>query len=246
MEEFEHSLFIVELFNKIFSPPLAYLLNLIGIEVAHPDKLIPPHVVMSIIVMIFLIIFFGISSRKLKIFPSPLQNILELIIEGFESLLVDIIGEEGKKFLPLVGTLGLFIFFSNILGLIPGFMSPTSNLNVPIGCALVAFIYYHWQGVKKHGFLGYLKHFAGPIPWLAPLIIPIEIISHFSRPLSLSLRLFGNIFGEELLILIIASLFPFILPLPFMTLAIFTGLVQAFVFVVLTAIYIAGAVASEH
>ena len=246
MEEFEHSLFIVELFNKIFSPPLVYLLNLLGIKVTNPEKLIPPHVVMSIIVMIFLILFFGLSSRKLKIFPTPLQSILELIIEAFESLLVDVIGEEGKKYLPLVGTLGLFIFFSNILGLIPGFMSPTSNLNVPVGCAVVAFIYYHWQGVKKHGFLGYLKQFAGPIPLLAPLIIPIELISHFSRPLSLSLRLFGNIFGEELLILIIASLFPFILPLPFMALAIFTGLVQAFVFVVLTTIYIAGAIASEH
>jgi F-type H+-transporting ATPase subunit a len=246
LEEFEHTLFIVELFNKIFSPPLVFLLNLIGIKVTNPEKLIPAHVVMSIIVMLFLIIFFGLASRKLKILPTPLQSILEVLVEAFENLLVDIIGEEGKKYLPLIGTLGLFIFFSNILGLIPGFMSPTSNLNVPIGCAVVAFFYYHWQGIKTHGLFGYFKQFAGPIPWLAPLLIPIELISHFSRPLSLSLRLFGNIFGEELLILIIASLFPFILPLPFMTLAIFTGLVQAFVFVVLTTVYIGGAVASEH
>ena len=246
MGEFEHNLFIVEVFNKIFGPPVIFLLNSIGIKIAHPDKLFPPHIVMSILVMVFLITFFGLASRKLKIFPSSLQSILEVLIEAFESLLVDIIGEEGKRYLPLIGTLGLFIFFSNILGLIPGFMSPTSNLNVPVGCAVVAFLYYHWQGIKTKGILGYLKQFGGPIPWLAPFIFPIEIISHFSRPLSLSLRLFGNIFGEELLILIIVSLFPFILPLPFMVLAIFTGLVQAFVFIVLTCIYIAGAIESEH
>ncbi|MFQ6082507.1 MAG: F0F1 ATP synthase subunit A [Candidatus Aminicenantia bacterium] len=246
MEELEHTLFIVDLFNKIFSPPLVFLLKLVGIKVADPSKLIPAHIVISLIVMVFLILFLGLASRKLKLLPSNLQQILEILVEGFESLLVDIIGEEGKKYLPLIGTLGLFIFFCNISGLIPGFMSPTSTLNVTVGCAVVAFIYYHWQGIKTHGVLGYLKHFMGPIPWLAPLLLPIELISHFSRPLSLSIRLFGNIFGEELLILIIVSLIPFLVPLPFMVLAIFTALVQAFVFIVLTAIYIAGAVASEE
>jgi F-type H+-transporting ATPase subunit a len=248
MEELEHSLFLVDLFNKIFSRPLASLLALIGIEVKDPNHLIPDHVVMSLMVMIFLILFFGLSSRKLRLIPSKFQGVLELVIQFFESLLVDVVGEEGKKYLPLVGTIGLFIFFCNILGLIPGFMSPTSKLNVTVGCALVVFVYYHWQGIKSQGLFKYLKHFTGPSPLIAPLLLPIEIISHFSRPLSLSIRLFGNIFAEELLIVIIASIIPFILPLPFMAVAIFTAIIQAFVFVLLTCIYIGGAVAhsEEH
>jgi len=246
MEELEHSLFLVELFNKIFGKPLSVLLGLLGIEVKNPDKLVPDYVVMSLIVMIFLMLFFGISSRKLKTIPTRFQSVLELIVQTFENLLVDIIGEEGKKYLPLVGTVGLFILLSNLLGLVPGLMSPTSKLNVTVGCAMVVFVYYHWQGIKSHGLLKYLKHFTGPIPLLAPLLLPIEIISHFSRPVSLSIRLFGNIFAEELLIVIIASIIPFILPLPFMAVAIFTATIQAFVFVLLACIYIAGAVAHEE
>jgi len=246
MEELEHSLFLVDLFNKIFSRPLSSLLVLIGIEVKNPEHLIPDHVVMSLMVMIFLILFFGISSRKLQIIPSKFQSILELIIQGFENLLLEIIGEAGKKYLPLIGTIGLFIFFCNILGLIPGFMSPTSKLNVTLGCALVVFVYYHWQGIKSQGPLKYLKHFTGPIPLLAPLLLPIEIISHFARPLSLSLRLFGNIFAEEMLIVVIVSIIPFLVPLPFMVVAIFTATIQTFVFVLLSCIYIGGAIAHEE
>ena len=125
-------------------------------------------------------------------------------------------------------------------------MSPTSNLNVTLGCALTVFFYYHWQGIKTQGLLKYLKHFMGPIPLLAPLLIPIEVISHFSRPISLSIRLFGNIFAEELLILIMASIIPYFLPLPFMAIAIFTAFIQSFVFVLLSCIYISGAVAHEE
>jgi len=110
----------------------------------------------------------------------------------------------------------------------------------------VVFVYYHWQGIKSQGLFKYLKHFIGPIPLLAPLLLPIEIISHFSRPVSLSIRLFGNIFAEELLIVIIASIIPFFLPLPFMAVAIFTAIIQAFVFVLLASIYIAGAVVHEE
>jgi F-type H+-transporting ATPase subunit a len=125
-------------------------------------------------------------------------------------------------------------------------MSPTSKLNVTLGCALVVFVYYHWQGIKTQGLFKYLKHFTGPIPLLAPLLLPIEIISHFSRPVSLSIRLFGNIFAEELLIIVIASIIPFFIPLPFMAIAIFTATIQAFVFVLLSCIYIGGAVADEE
>lgn len=246
MEELEHSLFIVELINKIFSKPLSSLFALVGIEVKNPEHLIPDYVVMCLIAAGLLILFFSLSSKKPTLVPSKLQNVLELIIQFFENLLSELIGKDGKKYLPMVGTIGLFILACNLMGLVPGFMSPTSKLNVTAGCALTIFIYYHWQGIKSQGLLKYLKHFMGPIPLLAPLMVPIEIISHFSRPLSLSMRLFGNIFAEELLILIMASILPFLLPLPFMAIAIITAVVQAYVFVLLSCIYIAGAVAHEE
>mgnify|MGYP000119238060 CR=1 FL=1 len=246
MEELEHSYFIVELFNKIFSRPLASLLNLIGIQVHNPEHFIPDFIVMTFIVALILILFFGFASHKLNPVPNRLQSVLELIITTFENLLTDTIGEKGKKYMPMIATVGLFIFTANLLGLIPGMMSPTSKLNVTVGCALTVFVYYHWQGIKSQGLFKYLKHFTGPIPLLAPLMLPIEIISHFSRPVSLSIRLFGNIFAEELLIVIIASIIPFFLPLPFMAVAIFTSIIQAFVFVLLACIYIAGAVAHEE
>jgi len=246
MEELEHSLFIVDFFNKIVGKPLALLLGLLGIEVKNPDKFIPDYIVMSLIVAAVLILFFGLASRRLNILPSKLQSILELIIKAFENILVEIIGEQGKKYLPLIATIGLFILVCNLLGLVPGFMSPTSKLNVTVGCALVVFFYYHWQGIRSQGLFKYLKHFMGPIPIIAPLLLPIEIISHFSRPVSLSIRLFGNIFAEELLIVVIASIIPFLLPLPFMAIAIFTATIQAFVFVLLACIYIGGAVAHEE
>lgn len=246
MEGLEHSLAVVELFNKLFSRPVAALLALIGVKVENPANCIPDYVVMVLIVAAFLIIFLGLAARKRRMVPGNLQSVLELIIKFFEGQLLEIIGPEGGKYLPMLGTVGLFIFCSNLLGLIPGFMSPTSKLNVTIGCALTVFVYYHYQGMKSQGFFKYLKHFMGPVPALAPLMVPIELISHFSRPVSLSIRLFSNIFAEEVLIVVIASIIPYFLPLPFMALSIFTGFLQAFIFILLACIYISGAVAHEE
>ena len=246
MEKLEHSLYIVELFNKLVGKPLAWVLSLFGIHIQNPEQFVPNYVVMSIIVVIALIVFFRFASRRLKPVPSKMQSFLELLIQTFENQLVETVGEQGRKYVPLVATIGIFIFSSNLLGLIPGLMSPTSNLNVTAACALVVFVYYHWQGIKSQGFFKYLKHFMGPIPLLAPLMVPIEIISHFSRVVSLSIRLFGNIFAEELLIVVMLSIIPFLLPLPFMAVAIFTAFIQAFVFVLLTCIYLSGAVAQEE
>lgn len=245
MEGLEHSLFIVSFVNRLLGPFIASLMARFGRQI-NPETAIPDYILMSFIVMIVLVTSLSIASRRLEIIPRGKQNLLEAIVEFFEGLLIDIIGPEGKKYLPLVGTIGLFILTSNLLGLIPGLMSPTSKLNVTAACALTVFIYYHWQGMKSQGVLKYLKHFTGPIPLLAPLLLPIEIISHFSRPISLSIRLFGNIFAEELLIVVIASIIPFVLPLPFMAISIFTAAIQAFVFVLLTCIYLAGAVTHEE
>ena len=245
MEGLEHSLWLVDAFNRVFGPPIAAVLGLVGIKVPDPLHAVPDYLVMVFIVAALLVVLLGLASRKLALVPGSRQSIAEMIVQMFEGLIVDTVGPEGRKYLPVVATVGLFVFGCNMIGLVPGFMSPTSKLNVTLGCALVVFFYYHAQGVKAQG-LKYFKHFMGPIPALAPLMIPIEIISHFSRPVSLSMRLFGNIFAEELLIVIMASIIPFFLPLPFMAVAIFTALIQSFVFVLLSCIYIAGAVAQEE
>jgi F-type H+-transporting ATPase subunit a len=181
--------------------------------------------------------------------PGKLQILLEDGLRALLGMMEQWIGPKGPRYFPLVGTLFIFILLSNYLGLVPGFMAPTSNLNVTLGCALTIWVYYHFQGFKEQGVVNYLKHFAmppGSPVWMAPLMVIIETISHLARVMSLSLRLFGNIFGEELVILIFFSLMPFLLPLPMMFLALITGGLQAFIFALLSIIYLQGAVAVEH
>jgi len=246
MEGLEHTLGIVVLVNRLLGRPVAALLGLFGVKVADPAHCIPDYIVMVFIVAIIMIVLFTLAGKKRELLPGKVQFISESVIRFFEGQIVEIVGPEGRKYVPVVGTVGLFIVFSNLLGLIPGLMSPTAKLNVTIGCALSVFAYYHAQGIKAQGFFKYLKHFMGPIPAIAPLMIPIELISHFSRVVSLSIRLFSNIFAEEVLIVVIASIIPVFLPLPFMALSIFTAFLQAFVFILLTCIYLAGAVEHEH
>jgi F-type H+-transporting ATPase subunit a len=171
---------------------------------------------------------------------------LEAVVGGLLGMLEENVGHKGRQFLGLVGTLGLFILVSNLLGLVPFFSSPTVSLNMPVGCALVTFLYYNYQGIRAQGAVPYFKHFLGPVLPLAVIMLPIEIISHLSRVLSLSIRLFGNIFGEELVVLVLASLIPFLVPVPMMLFGVFGSLLQAFVFVMLTMIYLGGAVAAEE
>jgi F-type H+-transporting ATPase subunit a len=216
----------------------------LGIRV-HGDPL-PAHVIMAMIATLILVIFFKLTVKNLSLFPARMQTLLESIYLFFRGVVDDMIGHEGRKFIPVLGTLGLFIAVSNLLGLLPEMASPTANLNAPAGCAVFIFLYYHAQGIKEHGVLGYLKKFAGPKWWLSFLFFPIEVISHFSRPLSLTVRLFCNIFGEDLVIIIIVSLVPFVAPLPMMAMAIFTSLLQAYIFIMLSSVYLAGAIASEH
>jgi F-type H+-transporting ATPase subunit a len=204
------------------------------------------HVWMSLIIVLFCLLFFGYWKRKYNVYPTIVQQVLEVYYRFIENLMRDVIGDSWKRFFPVIGTLGIFILLSNLMGLIPIFKSPTSSINVTFACAVTIFVYYHFQGIRHQGIVNYLKHFAGPVWWLAWLFIPVEIIGHFSRPLSLSVRLFGNIFGEDTIILILFMLAPFIVPLPLMCLAIFTSLVQTLVFVMLSCVYIAGAVAHEE
>jgi F-type H+-transporting ATPase subunit a len=195
--------------------------------------------------MALLALFSFLATRRMNILPGGVQNVMEVIIEGFDNLLVETMGPEGRKFFPLIATLGLYILTSNLLGLIPGFESPTSNLNTTASMALVVFVMTHVVGIRIHGFK-YVKHFLGPIWWLAPLMVVLELISHFARIISLSVRLFGNIMGEDKVLAVVVLLVPFLVPLPVFVLMIFTSFIQTIVFMLLAMMYIAGAMAEAH
>ena len=243
------SLWIVDLVNALLGRPVIAILEAAGF---HPDHHhpIPDYLVMVMLIIAFLTVLSLIVRSRLSVEnPSRLQIVLEDLVKALVGLLEEWIGPKGRQFLPLIGTFGFFILLGNYMGLVPGLMAPTSNINVTLGCALTTWVYYHVQGVKAQGLLSYLKHFAvppGAPVWMAPLMLIIELISHMSRVLSLSLRLFGNVFGEELVILILFTIIPFLVPLPMMFLGLITGGLQAFIFVLLSTIYLQGAVAVEH
>ena len=206
---------------------------------------VPEHVMYTLFVFVILALLSVLATRRLSVYPGQTQNVMEVIIGGFDSLLNEIMGENGRKFFPLVATIGLFILFSNLLGIIPGFESPTSNINTNAAMAIIVFLSTHVVGLKEHG-LKYFKQFLGPVWWLIPLMLPIEVISHISRPLSLTFRLFGNIKGEDIVLLVVLFLVPWFVPLPVFILMIFTSLVQTLVFMLLTMMYIAGAMEEGH
>jgi F-type H+-transporting ATPase subunit a len=207
---------------------------------------IPPHVTYAVLVSLILLGLGVLAGKKISMVPTGAQNVFELIVGGLEDFMVEITGEEGRAFYPYICTVFLFIMTCNLLGLLPGFFSPTANINTTLALALCTFLYTHYLGVKYHG-AKYIKHFLGPIPALAPLFLPIEIIGHFARVLSLTLRLFGNIMGEDLVLAILLFLAGmFLAPLPMMFLAVFTSVVQAFVFTLLSMMYFAGSMEHAH
>ncbi len=208
---------------------------------------IPTHVVMETVVVLAIITLFSILRMRFSVeSPGHLQQAFEVFVDFLNEQLESNIGHEGRKYLSIVGTFAIFIIFCNLLGLIPGFMSPTSNINVPAGCAAIVFLYYQGQGIRKQGVVTYVKHFMGPVLLLAPLMLPIELIGHMARPVTLTIRLFANIMAEELVIAIFFGIIPLLVPLPFMAFAIFGGLLQAFIFCTLTMVYLGGAVAVEE
>jgi F-type H+-transporting ATPase subunit a len=187
------------------------------------------------------------ATNNLKAVPTGAQNVLEAYLGGVIAMGRDVIGEElARKYLPLVATIGLFVLVNNLIGIIPGFESPTSNINVTLPLALTVFFYYNYEGIKKQGLVHYFAHFAGPVKILAPLMFPIEIVSHISRIISLSFRLFGNIKGDDLFLWVLLMLVPWVVPLPGYLLLTFSALLQTFVFMILTYVYLAGAVALEE
>lgn len=222
---------------------LVKLFEMIGLgHFAHEGT----HIIYSWFVMLLLIVSGTIAAKGLTLVPSKMQNFFEIIVGGIEDFMVDITGEEGRWLFPLAATIFLYIFVSNLIGIVPGLFPPTANINTTLSCALVVVVFTHIIGIKYHG-VKYIKHFLGPVWWLSPLIFIIEIIGHLARILSLTFRLFGNMMGHEIVLGILFALAGlFLAPLPIMGLGVFVAFVQAFVFFLLSIIYFSGAMEHAH
>jgi len=216
----------------------------LGAVFGHGQMLMVSHLVLVAIIVIAIA---KMATKSLRAVPNGTQNVMESYLDGVIAMGKDVIGEElARKYLPLVATAGLFIFVSNMIGIIPGFEAPTSNINITLPLALLVFFYYNYEGIRENGFITYFAHFMGPVKLLAPLMFPIEIVSHISRIISLSFRLFGNIKGDDLFLWVILMLVPYIAPIAPYVLLTFSALLQTFVFMILIYVYLAGAVAIDE
>ena len=255
-----HELFFTHFLNHYFGALASRILSSLGGHPAaageqshyfftyNPAAPINNFFAMETLVVLILIVLFIWARIRISIDqPGAIQQMFEVVEEFVNHQSEEIIPAHGtEKFTPFLVALGFFILISNLIGLIPGFVSPTATPAVPLGLAIVAWLYYHWHGIRKQGVLKYAKHFTGPIPLLAPLMIPIEIISHIARMMSLTIRLYANIFAGDLVTLVFFSLVPIGVPVIFLGLHLFVSLLQAYIFVLLATVYLAGAVAEEH
>ncbi len=208
---------------------------------------IPTHVVMFLLVVFFAVVVLTILRGKLSTdSPSTKQQTFEVGVEALRDMLTDLVGSKGIKHFPVIATFALLILLSNLLGFIPGLISPTANINVTLALAITSFLYYNIIGIKENGIGGWLKHFMGPVMWLAPLMFLIELVSHSARILSLSLRLFGNIFGEEQVSGVLNGLVPWIIPMFLMPLSLLAAFLQTFIFITLSMLYIGEMTHHEH
>ena len=234
------------LLNHLFAGPVNALLHALGVHPAHPTAPIPDHVAMQVLVVGILIVFFAAVRASLSVEnPGALQHVIEGVYNFMDAQSEEIIGHDNKPYLSYLITLGLFILTCNLLGLIPFFETPTGVPVVPLGCAVVTWVYYQFHGLRTNG-AGYIKHFMGPVWWLAPLMFVIEVCSHLARMLSLTIRLFANMFAGDMVTLVFFSLMPIGLPVLFLLLHFGVSLIQTFIFVLLTMVYLGEATAHEH
>ncbi len=227
-----HPLLFLQFFRQLLEP-------------LHVSEAAADAIAYTWLIIVLLAVLSLLATKSLKSVPGGLQNFMEVVVGGIENMILETMGEKGRPFFPLVATLAIFILVSNLIGLIPGFFPPTANINTTAACAVIVFFSTHIVGIKEHGF-HYLKHFMGPIIWLAPIMFFIEVIGHLSRPLSLTLRLFGNMNGHELVLMIFFGLAPFLVPLPMMLMGVLVSFIQAFVFMLLAMIYIQGSLEEAH
>ena len=200
-----------------------------------------------LLVALIVFIFAKLATKNMQLVPAGTQNLLEAYLEGVVSMGKDVLGSEelARKYLPLVATIGLIVLVSNLIGIIPGFEAPTSSLNLTLTLALTVFVFYHFEGIRKNGLIKYFGHFMGPSKALAPIMFIVEIVSHLSRVVSLSFRLFGNIKGDDLFLLVVLALASYA-ALPAFVLLTFMACLQTFIFMILTYVYLAGAILISH
>jgi len=242
-----HELWFTALLNDHLAGPANAVLTWAGTQAETPARPWSNFVAMEIVVAAAIVVVFALLRPRLSVGgPGPIQQSFELVYVFLRNTAQDVVGPHAHRYVAYFGTLFIFILFSNLLGIIPTFESPTMFAAVPLGCALATFVYYNLMGIREQGVGRYLKHFAGPMPLLAPLMVPIELISHMSRPLSLTIRLYANMYAGEQVTLAFLALVPLVIPVAFMGLHIFVAFLQAFVFTLLTMVYVAGAVAHEH
>ena len=234
-------------FNRFLAGPANAFLNAVGLPAADPAHPWANWLAIEIAVVLFIIVLFAFLRTRLSVdSPGKLQHCFEIIYEFLLAQAEEIIGHGSRRFLAFFGTIFIFVLFMNLTGVIPTLESPTMYTMVPLGLAVATFIYYHSAGLRVHGVGGYLKQFFGPMLWLAPIMFPIEIISHFARPLSLTVRLYANMFAGEQVTNTFLSLTYVVIPVLFMALHIFVAFLQAYIFALLAMIYVGGAVAHEH
>jgi F-type H+-transporting ATPase subunit a len=243
----EHEIWLTALFNRYLAPPADTVLSWVGVHPHDPAHPWTNYVALEILVVAIIVLVAALLRSRLSVDnPGKVQHVFELINEFVSGQAENVVGERGRAYLGFFGTIFVFILFANLLGLIPTLESPTMFPAVPLGCALATFAYYNVAGARAQGVGHYLKHFAGPMWPLAPLMFPIEIISNLSRPLSLTIRLYANMFAGERVTMAFMGLIPLLVPLPFLGLHIFVAFLQAYIFMLLTMIYVSGALPEEH
>jgi F-type H+-transporting ATPase subunit a len=241
-----HELLITGLFNRFLSGPANAILNAVHYPAQDPANPWADWLVCEVVVVLLMVVLFGwVRSRFSVDKPGKVQHVLEIVYDFIHASAEETVGHGCEKYIPFFGTIFLFILCMNMIGLITGFDSPTMYTMVPLGLAVVVFVFYHAAGIKANGG-GYIKQFLGPMVFLAPLMLVIEIISHFARPLSLTVRLFANMFAGEQVYLTFITLTKIIVPVLFIALHLFVGVLQAYIFMLLAMIYVGGAVSHEH
>jgi F-type H+-transporting ATPase subunit a len=239
-------LWITALLNKYFAGVVNAILGVLHLHAKYPQAPIPNYVAMELLVFVLLILLFVVVRVRLSVDnPGALQHLMESTDSFIAQQGHEVIGHGYQSYTGYLTTLGIFILICNLIGLVPGFEAPTAVPSVPLGCALVTWFYYHLQGIRRNGF-AYVKNFLGPEPWLAPLLFPIEVFSHLARIMSLTIRLFANMFAGDMVTLVFFSLVPIAIPVVFMLLHVGVSIIQTYIFVLLATVYIGEAVSHEH